>query len=474
MHRRLFALSALALGACSSPNNNADGGADVPRLMGRVNPMSLSPSITFEGTRRFVGALGPALGEDDLTMATPTADAASGVVIERSECTRLRCIFVARIDDRSPNRGAAISEPSSANPIEIKISGTTYDYAARLNVIPADTADGATMGASEITTQAVYSSMTVPAGVTLRATALDQPVLIAVLGDVQVRGAFDFSASAMRAGPGGGGGGAPPNGDGQGPSPGTGSMTTGGGGGHGTAGSTGTGAGGGAGGGVTTQRRLTGGSGGGAGGGGAGGHGGGALQLAGYAAMDLEGARFAFTGTAGQGAGGAGAGGMLALGGTPTGAFTVDVRGGAASPAGGGAGGGGRVRFDGEATGATITGAVASSAPRFDLAMQPALVRDPMYTIRGFAPAGMRVRVQGSRLDAPSFTATVVADAMGRFSTTVRLPEGVSQVMLFDATDPNALVASLSGTRVVVAGEAGARGIAGGAIDVGYLPMSDP
>jgi hypothetical protein len=403
-------------------------------------------------------------------MATPTADAASGVVIERSECTRLRCVFVARIDDRSPNRGAAISEPSSANPVEIKISGTTYDYAARLNVIPADTADGATMGASEITTQAVYSSMSVPASVTLRATALEQPVLIAVLGDVQVRGSFDFSASAMRPGPGGGAGGAPPNGDGQGPSPGAGSMTTGGGGGHGTAGSPGTGAGGGVGGAISTQRRLAGGSGGGA----AGGHGGGALQLAGYGAMDLDGARFAFTGSVGQGAGGSGAGGMLALGGAPTGAFTVDVRGGAASPGGGGAGGGGRVRLDGDAMGATVNGATPTNAPRFDLAMHPALVRDPMYTIRGFAPAGTRVRVQGSRLESPSFTATVVADAMGRFSTTVRLPEGVSQVMLFDATDPNALVASLSGTRVVVGGEAGARGIVGGAIDVGYLPPSDP
>jgi hypothetical protein len=461
----------LALVGCSS-QSSGDGGVDVPRLTGRVNPISLSPSITFEGTRRFVGALGPALGDDDLSMARPTADPASGVVIEQSACTTVRCVFVARIEDRSPNRGAAISEPSSAAPVDLRLSGTMYDYTARLNVIPTDTADGATMGASEIAAEAVYSSMSVPAGVTLRASGLEQPVRIAVLGPVTVRGSFEFGATAMRPGPGGSAGGMPPAGDGQGPSPGIGSMTAGGGGGHGTAGASGTGPEAGAGGPVSTLRRLSGGSGGGAGSGGAGGHGGGALLLAGFDTMSLEGARFAFAGGAGQGAGGGGAGGMLVLAGSPEGAFSVDVRGGAAMM-GGGAGGAGRVRLDGDAMGVTVLGANAASGPRFDLSSYQPIVRDPMVTLRGFAPAGMRVRVQGTRLDVMVFTATVVADASGQFTANVRLTDGVSQVMLFDATDPASTVPSYSGTRVVVAGESGARTIAGGAIDIGYLPPSD-
>jgi hypothetical protein len=471
LRRPLLLWLSLGLGACSSPSTS-DGGVDVPRLTGRVNPISLSPSITFEGTRRFVGAIGPALGDDDLSMARPVADPATGVVIEQSACTTVRCVFVARIDDRSPNRGAAISEPSSAVPVDIRLSGTMYDYSARLNVIPTDTADGATMGASEIAAEAVYSSMSVPAGVTLRAAGLEQPVRIAVLGPVTVRGAFEFGATAMRPGPGGSAGGVPPTGDGQGPSPGIGSMVAGGGGGHGTAGASGTGMEAGAGGAASALRRLTGGSGGGAGNGGAGGHGGGALLLAGFDTMSLEGARFAFAGAPGQGAGGGGAGGMLILGGQARGAFTVDVRGGGAMM-GGGAGGAGRTRFDGDATDVMVLGATPTAGPRFDLTSYQPIVREPMATIRGFAPAGMRVRVQGTRLDVMVFTATVVADASGQFSAAVRLSEGVSQIMLFDATDAASPVPSYSGTRVVVAGESGARTIAGGAIDIGYLPASD-
>lgn len=475
----LRALSTIALVSCSPPMTQSDAGPDVPRLTGRVNPISLSPSIVFEGTRRFVGAIGPALGNDDLSMARPTADAATGVIIEQTECTRLRCVFVARIEDTQPNRGAGISEPSSAMPVTIRISGTEFDYSAQLNVLPADTADGATMGSMVLANQAVYSSMTVPAGVTLRANNLDQPVRFAVLSDVIVQGTFDFSATAMRPGAGGAAGGAPPMGDGQGPTPGIGSMVAGGGGGNGAAGAAGVGPGGvpgGAGGAVSGTRVFAGGSGGGAGGDGAGGHGGGAMILAAFGSLNLDGARFVFAGGAGQGAGGGGAGGSFTLGGVASGRFEVDVRGGAGGSAGGatgGAGGGGRFRVEGTAAMAAVQGAMPQAGPRFDLAMLPPITRSPSYVIRGFAPPGMRVRIQGSRLDATAFTRVVTAETDGTFSTTVSLPDGVTQLMLFDVSDSNAPIASMSGTRVVVSGDAGARTIVGGAVDVAYLPAAE-
>jgi|LNFM01.1.fsa_nt_gb hypothetical protein len=479
MARSTFALSLLALAACSPPNQHGDAGLDIPRLSGRVNPISMSPAIAFEGTRRFVATLGPALGNDDLTMGRPTTDAASGVVIESTECTRIQCIFVARIEDTIANRGAGISEPSSAMPVTIRISGTEFDYSAQLNVLPADTADGATMGSMVLTNQAVYSSMTVPAGVMLRANNLDQPVRFAVLGDIRVQGTFDFSGSATRPGAGGSGGGTPPMGDGQGPTPGVGSMVAGGGGGNGTAGAAGTGAGGaagGSGGGINTRLVFGGGSGGGAGGGGAGGNGGGAMVLAGFGGVNLEGARFLFGGSAGQGAGGGGAGGSFVLAGAAIeGRFEIDARGGAGGTAGGatgGAGGGGRVRIDAAAAGANVTGAMRLDGPRFDFSMLPPIVRSSTYAVRGTARAGMRVRVQGSRLDVVSFTRVVTADASGAFTAMVELPEGVTQIQLFDATDAMSPVPSMSGTRVVVSGDASARAIVGGAIDVGYLAMA--
>jgi hypothetical protein len=480
MRRPLLALIALSASACSTPPTMSDAGGDLPRVMGRVNPISLSPAIAFEGTRRFVGALGPALGADDLSAATPTAAASSGVVIERWECTRVRCVFVAHIDDTTPNRGAAISEPSAAVAVDIRLSGTIYDYAAQLSVLPADSADGATMGASGLSSQAVYSSMTVPAGVTLRADNLEQPVRFVVLGPIEFRGHFDFSASATRPGPGGSRGGEAPMGDGQGPAPGAGSMLAGGGGGNATAGTAGTGAGGaagGTGGAAQTRRAPTGGSGGGAGGGGAGGHGGGVLQFVGFSTMNLEGARFSAAGATGASAGGGGAGGTIAIGGATQGAFTVDVRGAAgASAAGatGGQGGAGRFRIDGDAAGATAQGAMPTMGPRFDLSMIPPIVRERSFTVHGFAPAGTRVRIEGKRLDVTVFSHVVVVDASGAFSRAVDLVEGVTQIMLFDATEMGAEpVASMSGTRVVVAGDSGARTIVGGAIDVAYLPPTD-
>lgn len=439
--------------------------------------MSLSPAITFEGTRRFVGALGPALGDDDLTMAQPTVDPASGVVIERTECSRIRCIFVAHVDDTIANRGAGISEPSSAMRVMIRVSGTEYDYVAELSVLPADVADGATMGSMVLTNQAVYSSMTVPAGVTLRASNLEQPVRFAVLGAMRVQGTFDFAASATGPGAGGSSGGTAPMGDGQGPTPGIGSMIAGGGGGNATAGGAGVGSGaamGGAGGAINDRPVFSGGSGGGAGAGGAGGHGGGAMVLAGFGTVNLEGARFLFAGSAGQGAGGGGAGGSFVLGGTAVeGRFEVDARGGAGGSMGGamgGAGGAGRIRVDGVASGIAVMGTAAVDGPRFDFSMLPAIVRSPTYMIRGTAKPGLRVRIQGSQLNMSLFTRVVTADASGAFATVVELTEGVTQIQLFDATDPMALVASMSGTRVVVASTTTARTIAGGAVDVGYLP----
>lgn len=453
-----------------------DASADIPRLSGRVNPMALSPAIAFEGTRRYVGALGPALGDDDLTMAQPVAAAGSGVVIERYECTRVRCAFVAHIDDTIANRGAAISEPSSAVAVEIKLSGTVYDYAAQLGVLPADTADGAAMGAMGLSSQAVYSSMTVGAGVTLRADNLEIPVRIAVLGAVDFRGNFDFSASATRPGPGGSRGGESPMGDGQGPAPGIGAASAGGGGGNGTAGAAGSNMGG-AGGPAIDRRALNAGSGGGAGGGGAGGHGGGMLQLAGFDTINFAGAQFSVAGGAGAGAGGGGAAGSLVIGGNVQGAFTVNAVGGAGAMAGGatgGQGGAGRVRFDGVVPMATVNGATAAQGIRFDLEMSPPIVREPAYTVRGFASPMTRVRIVGTRLDATAFSHIVVADAAGTFSRSVMLPEGVTQIMLYDVTDATGSgetgVASMSGTRVVVKGDAGARAIEGGAIDVAYLP----
>lgn len=445
--------------------------------MGRVSPINLSPTVTFEGTRRFVGALGPAMGEDDLSAAVPAAPAGSGVVIEQHVCTRIRCVFVARIDDTQPNRGAAISEPSAAVPVDIRISGSMFDYTARLNVVPADTADAVTMGTGEITGEAVYSSLTLPAGATLRATMQEQPVRIAVLGAVQLQGRVDLSPSATRPGAGGHAGGTAPMGDGQGPSAGLGNAGAGGGGGHATAGAAGmaaAGAPGGAGGAVSTRRRLDGGSGGGAGGGAAGGHGGGAFLLAGFHTMDLTGARFVLTGAAGQGSAGGGAGGMLLLAGEVSGAFAADVRGGAggtAAGAVGGAGGNGRVRIEGNAGTATLEGATVERGPRFDLASVVPIVRDAQVSLRGSAAPGARVRVDGTRLDATAFTSTVVADASGAWTASVRLPEGVVQIMLTDVTDPMMPLVGMHGTRIVVRGDAGARTIAGGAIDIAYLPV---
>jgi hypothetical protein len=486
MRRAAFGLFILSLGALSSSacsplnNNNADASGDLPRVMGRINPISLSPAIAFEGTRRFVGALGPALGTDDLSAAQPTASAGSGVVIERWECTRVRCVFVAHIDDTIPNRGATISEPSAAVPVEIKLSGAIYDYSAQLGVLPTDTADGATMGATGLSSQAIYSSMTVANGVTLRADNVEQPVRFVVLGPVEFHGHFDFSANATRPGPGGSRGGEAPMSDGQGPAPGIGSMVAGGGGGNATAGTAGMGPGGsvgGAGGGAQARRSLIGGSGGGAGAGGAGGHGGGVLQFFGFSTMNLEGARFSAVGTSGGGAGGGGAGGAIAIGGVTQGAYTIDVRGGAggmSAGATGGQGGDGRARVDGDGPAPTVQGGALAVGPRFDLSMVPAIVRSPSFIVRGFAPAATRVRIEGKRLDVVVFMHVVVVDASGRFERAVTLPEGVTQIMLYDVTDTaDVPVASMSGTRVVVGGEGGARTILGGAIDVAYLPMSD-
>jgi len=471
----VLSLCALSSSACSPPsNNNADASGDLPRVMGRVNPISLSPAIAFEGTRRFVGALGPALGTDDLSAAQPTAAAGSGVVIERWECTRVRCAFVAHIDDTIANRGAAISEPSAAVPVEIKLSGAIYDYSAQLGVLPTDTADGATMGAMGLSSQAIYSSMTVGNGVTLRADNLEQPVRLVVLGPVEFHGHFDCSANASRPGPGGSRGGDAPMSDGQGPAPGVGSMVAGGGGGNATAGTAGMGAGGamgGAGGGAQARRSLIGGSGGGAGGGG------GVLQFFGFSTMNLEGARFSANGAAGAGAGGGGAGGAIAIGGVTQGAYSIDVRGGAGGASGGasgGQGGNGRVRVEGDGPLPMVQGGPAAIGPRFDLSMVPAIVRTPSFVVRGFAPAATRVRIEGKRLDVVVFTHVVVVDATETFERAVTLPEGVTQIMLYDATDTaEAPIASMSGTRVVVGGEGGARTILGGAIDVAYLPMTD-
>lgn len=482
MRRAAFSLCILSLGAlsssaCSPPTNtNADASGDLPRVMGRINPIALSPAIAFEGTRRFVGALGPALGDDDLSAAQPTAAAASGVVIERWECTRVRCVFVAHIDDTIANRGAAISEPSAAVPVDIKLSGTIYDYSAQLSVLPADTADGATMGATGLSSQAIYSSMTVANGVTLRADNLEQPVRFVVLGPVEFHGHFDFSANASRPGPGGSRGGDAPMSDGQGPAPGIGSMVAGGGGGNATAGTAGMGAGGamgGEGGGAQARRSLIGGSGGGAGAGGAGGHGGGVLQFFGFSTMNLEGARFSAAGASGGGAGGGGAGGSIAIGGLTQGAYTIDVRGGAGGMSAGGTGGqggNGRVRVDGDGPAPIVQGGAAALGPRFDLSMVPAIVRDARFVVRGFAAPATRVRIEGSQRSVVVFTQVVVVDASGTFERAVTLPEGVTQIMLYDATDTTAPVASMSGTRVVVGGDGGAREILGGAIDVAYLP----
>ncbi len=474
MQTRLAAGATLVIAACTNPvTPPQDAGRDIGRLEGGNNAIAISPSVAFEGQRRYAGIVGPSQGSDDLSAATVSAPAGSGIVIDRTVCSQIFCAFLAHIDDVTPNRGTAIPEPTAGTQYPITVIGSTLNYTASLDVFPLDTADGAGTVASD----AVYSGLTIPAGATLHAAALDSPVRIAVLGDAQVHGTFDFAGDAIGAGPGGHAGGVAPSGDGQGPTPGLGSLVSGGGGGFDQAGGNGSG-GGGAGGAAATDMgvgRLQGGSGGGAGGGGAGGAGGGAVALLALGAADFTGALFDVRGGAGAGAGGGGAGGTVVLGGSAaTGVFTVDARGGAGGTAGGangGAGSQGRVRFEATAAMVTVTGGARREGVRWDLAAYDPIVRDAAQTLHGFGAPGTHVRVQNevARTVSQRVDTTVASD--GTWSVAVNLSPGASSFIAYDATDAVSPVPSLSGTSVVVRGDAGARQVYAGALDVVYVPM---
>ncbi|MEI8256423.1 MAG: Ldh family oxidoreductase, partial [Deltaproteobacteria bacterium] len=452
-------------------------------LFWAVNPSIMLPGGEFEKQMselvRKVKATPRQPGVDEIRIPSERAyrererRLKEGIVIERTVCSRIFCAFVAHIDDVTPNRGTAIPEPTSGTQYAITVIGSTLNYSASLDVFPLDTADGA----GQVASDAVYSGLSIPSGATLHAAALDSPVRIAVLGDAQVHGTFDFGGDAVGPGPGGHAGGLPPSGDGQGPTPGLGSTVAGGGGGFDLAG--GDGAVGGGTGGVAAMDmgvgRLQGGSGGGAGGGGAGGAGGGALALLVLGTAEFTGAQLVARGGAGAGAGGGGAGGTVVLGGSPaTGAFTVDARGGAGGTLGGasgGAGSPGRVRFEGAVASVTVAGGARRDGVRWDLAAYEPIVRLAALTLRGFAMPGTHVRVQNEIARTVSLRTDTTAASDGTWTATVNLSPGASAFIAYDATDAVSPVPSLSGTSVVVRGDAGARQVYAGALDVVYVPM---
>lgn len=478
-HTSFLALSAMALAACGPVGGNQDAGRDIQRLEGGNNAIALQPSFAFEGQRRFVGVIGP--GRDDMTNATVSAPPGSGIVLESVQCNRLRCAFVGHIDDVLPNAGSPIPEPASSRQFTISVVSSEYNYSAPVNVFPLDTADGAALGAGQITTDAVYSTLVIESGSILRAV-MELPVRFAVLNTAEVHGTFDFSAMGATPGPGGAAGGEPPAGDGQGRFPGLGSMNGGGGGGgNGEAGRDGTGPSGtmgGAGGSRADDAllaRFGGGSGGGAGPTGAGGGGGGAFAFTVFGSANFDGARFLFRGGDGQGEGGGGAGGTLLLGGNPTGSFTVDLAGGRGATSGelrGGDGGGGRLRLDGEATGVMVMGGVLTTGVRFDLSAMPPLVRDPHLTIRGFAAPGTRVRVKNEVGGTTRLVGETTTGPDGRWSIDYMMPIGFSSFVAYGVTGV-VEVPSMSGTTVIVRGDATRRQVYSGAVDVVYLPASE-
>jgi hypothetical protein len=459
---------------------DASDAAHDTRLSGGNNVITISPSTAFEGQRRYVGMLGPAQGSDDLSHATVTAAPGSGLVIENVVCSMIFCAFTAHIDDVTDNRGAAIPEPTAASMATISVVGSMLNYTASLNVFPLDAADATSLASGMVATDAVYSSLTVPTGTTLRAASPDSPVRIAVLGDAEVHGTFDFAASTTGPGPGGHAGGDAPSSDGQGPLPGRGSTVAGGGGGFAEAGGNGTGPSGEMGGmgGMAASEigaaRLQGGSGGGAGGGGAGGAGGGAIALAAFGSADFTGAQFVARGGTGMGAGGGGAGGMVVIGGTPTGAFTLDASGGAGGASGGAMGGhgsAGRVQFDGVSSSAMVTGGARRDGVSFDLSDYQPIVRSAQLVLHGHAVPGAHVRIQNEVNRVVTARADVTAGADGTWSTMVMLTPGASSFIAYDASDSMNPIPSFSGTTVVVRGDAGARQVFAGALDVVYLPM---
>ncbi len=474
-------LASVALGACGNSVMGADV-VDVPRLEGGNNQIGVVGGFGFEGQRRYVAVIGPAMGDDNVMAASVATAPTSGVVIERTECTRIRCAIVAHIDDRIANRGAPIPDVPSAEAVNLSLQGTIFNYTATIRVLPLDAADATSTGTALIGTQAVYSTLVLPAGRVAR-SGRDEALRFAVLGRVEIHGTFDLSPMAALAGPGGSAGGTAPTGDGQGPFPGRGNLLAGGGGGYGEAGTAGMGAGGvmgGAGGAATMDRAprtLVGGSGGGAGGGGAGGAGAGAMLLAAYGDADYEGAQFIARGGAGEGAGGGGAGGLFIFGGNPTGSFTVDTAGGAGGTAGGatgGRGGIGRVRLDSAVTGANITAGISTPGVRFDLGSLPPIVRTPALTIRGTAQAGSLVRVNDEYGGVVTMMGQATADGAGGWSIPVTLTrEGVYSFVAYDTTS-GAMAPSFSGTRVIIRrGSTGTLEIFAGAVDVAYLPMME-
>lgn len=481
MHPRALLVASVFWVGCASAAGNADGGRDVARrLDGGNNGISVSPPFAFEGQRRYVGITGPGLYDDDLSHATVTADPDTGIVIEQVQCSRLRCAFVARIEDRTPNRGAPIPDVTSAVRRFISIVGAQYNYTASIGVFPLDAADGATLGTSSGTTIAVYSTMSLPAGATLRALGRAEAMRIAVLSGAEVHGTFDLSAEGAEAGAGGYAGGTLGGGDGQGPLAGRGSPVAGGGAGHATPGEPGRDAMGtprGVGGMATSERtvsRLTGGSGGGGGPRGAGGGGGGAMLFAVYGPASFDQARFVARGGDGQGAGGGGAGGTVILAGAPIGEFTVDLTGGQGSRddvtgARGGSGSAGRLRIDGNVAMPRLVAGTVHRGVWFDLSAIPAIVRTPELTVRGFAPPGTRIAVQneygGSVLGRQETTAT----ADGRWSVTFPLEPGPASFIAYDVSGSTP-VPSFSGTRVVIRSQGGTSELYAGAVDVVYLP----
>jgi hypothetical protein len=212
---------------------------------------------------------------------------------------------------------------------------------------------------------------------------------------------------------------------------------------------------------------------------GIGGAGGGALFLAGFGPMNLEGASFIATGGRAQGSAGGGSGGAVLLSAERiAGRVTVDVTGGEGGSQGGARGGNGaagRVRVDGAAATVMVQGALAHQGPAFEVDTIPSIVRSPMVSLRGTGRPGARVRVTDELNDRhPSATATVGAD--GRWTATVTLPpEGnparFSLVELL--ADGSGSYPSFSGTTFLSHVEGRELVFDGGALDLVYLPMGN-
>lgn len=470
----LLALTAgfVHCGGGGGPADAGDAAVDT-RATGGDNNLPLSPPQVFEGQGRFVGVLGPALEGDSLLASAVTSENPA-VVIDRTVCTRIYCGFVAHVTDSTPNRGAAIPEPAAGMPTVLRLRGEQYNYSARLQVLPVDSADASSFGVGA-PADAVYSSLNVPAGATQRGGDAAGSVRLAVLGMSQLHGTLDLSASGTSPGRGGYGGGAAPAGDGQGPLGGRGAVGSGGGGGNGTAGENGRDSSGGSasgmGGAAETMRwQVSGGSGGGASMGGAGGAGGGALALAFFGGADLTGAQLLVRGSDGAQGGGGGAGGLLFLSGDVQGSPTVDASGGRGSmgSAGmGGNGGNGRVRIHGGAN-PTVQGGVRAQAPAFDLAMVEQLSRSAMVTLQGTAAPNARVRVQNEAGGTVQQRADATAGADGRWSMPFALGPNANALVLYEVQG-TMTIPSLSGTTVVVRGAAGARQVYSGALEIAYL-----